>query len=286
MSYKKTCLSWIVAIICSSSAYCQDSISVSLWDKGAPGFENRKEIPEQAKDWWVRSVNNPSLTIFKPLKGRANGTAVVICPGGGHRNLVFNAEGAEAARFLNTLGITCFVLKYRLFREENSPYSAENAKEDIFRAMRFVRGNAAKFNIDTRRIGVMGFSAGGEMAGWVAYHFEENHYNNPDQIDLISARPDFQVLIYPGPLAVPDKVSAEAPSTFLLAANDDECCSEPVVKLLQLHRLAKVPVEVHLYREGNHAFNMGTRSKLISIHLWTQRLADWLKDGGLMPEKK
>jgi len=286
MLCKNAFASWMFTTVCFSSVYCQDSISVPLWEKGAPGFENRKNIPEQAKDWWVRSINNPSLVIFKPQKDRANGTAVVICPGGGHRNLVFNAEGAEAARFLNSLGITCFVLKYRLFREEGSPYTPENAKEDIFRAMRFVRGNAAKFNLDARKIGVMGFSAGGETAGWVSYHSEENHYKNPDQIDLISARPDFQVLVYPGPLAVPDKVEAGAPSTFLLAANDDECCSEPIVKLLQLHRVAKVPVEVHLYREGNHAFNMGTRSKLVSIHSWIQRLTDWLKDSGLLPEQK
>ncbi len=91
----------------------------------------------------------------------------------------------------------------------------------------------------------------------------------------------FKILIYPGPLVVPDSVSASAPKTFLLAANDDECCSPPVISLLQMHRKAKVPVEVHLYEQGNHAFNMGKRSMLRSIHSWPQRLADWLYDAGI-----
>ena len=246
--------------------------------KRGSGFENKKIEKEEAKDWWVKNIHNPSVTVFLPPKEKATGAAVVICPGGGHRTLVFNAEGRDAAIYLNSIGVAAFVLKYRLFREENSLYTEENAKQDIFRAMRLVRSRAKEFNIDTARVGVMGFSAGGEMAGWVSYHYLENHSVNPDKIDLLSARPSFQILIYPGPLAVPDSVSPTAPPTFLLAANDDECCSEPVVRLLQMHRQAKVPVEVHLYTQGNHAFNMGSRSSLLSIKNWPQRLADWLKD--------
>ena len=131
----------------------------------------------------------------------------------------------------------------------------------------------------------MGFSAGGEVAGWVSYHFTDKNFSNPDAIDKLSARPAFQVLIYPGPLSVPDSVAANSPPTFLLAANDDECCSEPVVKLLEMHRKAKVAVEVHLYEQGNHAFNMGSHSPLNSIKTWSQRLADWLKDNGWLNKK-
>ena len=271
----------IVLIFTPLSFFAQDSlIVIPLWPNGAPGFENRKNEKEEARDWWVKNIHNPSLTVFLPPKEIATGAAVVLCPGGGFRTLVFNAEGRDAAKFLNSIGVAAFVLKYRLFREENSPYKEENAKEDIFRAMRLVRSVAKDFNIDTARIGVMGFSAGGETAGWVSYHYTDKHFGTPDAVDRLNARPAFQVLIYPGPLAVPDSVTSTSPPSFLLAANDDTCCSEPIVRLLEMHRKAKVPVEVHLYQQGNHAFNMGNRSTLNSIKTWSQRLADWLKDNG------
>jgi len=256
----------------------QGGTVIPLWKNGAPGFENLKNQPEQAKDWWVRDINNPTLTVFLPTKEKANGTAVIICPGGGFTNLVYNAEGKDAAEYLNSLGVTAFVLKYRLFREEHSPYSMESPKQDIFRAMRLTKSLAGTYHIDTARLGVMGFSAGGEVSGWLSYHFNENHSVNADAIDRLSARPAFQILIYPGPLAVPDSVSADAPPTFLLAANEDPCCSESIVRLLLLHRKAKVPVEMHLYQNGTHAFNMGKRSEYVTLKSWPQRLADWLQD--------
>ena len=157
----------------------------------------------------------------------------------------------------------------------------ENAKQDVFRAMRLVRSLANEYKIDTARIGIMGFSAGGELAGWLSYHYSENHSIKKDAIDGLSARPSFQILIYPGPLVVPDSVSETAPATFLLAANNDQCCSQPVITLLQMHRKAKVPVEVHLYEQGDHGFNMGKRSLLSSIHSWPQRLAEWVNDSGI-----
>lgn len=273
-------------LVLSISGFAQDSsIVISLWQNGAPGFENRKNEKEEAKDWWVKNVHNPSITMFLPPKEIATGAAVVICPGGGHRTLVYNAEGKDPAKFLSSIGVAAFVLKYRLFREENSPYNEENVKQDIFRAMRLVRDIAKYYNIDTARIGVMGFSAGGEVAGWVSYHFADNNFASHEAIDYLTARPAFQVLVYPGPLAVPDSVSSSAPPTFLLAADDDTCCSEPIVRLLQMHRKAKVPVEMHLYEQGDHAFNMGTRSSLNTIKTWPQRLADWLRDNGWLDKK-
>lgn len=269
------------------AAKSQDSAQkIILWKNGAPGFENKKDEPEQAKDWWVRSIHNPSLTVYLPPKEIATGVAVVVCPGGGFTNLVFNAEGVDAAKYLNSIGIAAFVLKYRLFREENSPYTEQQPKQDIFRAMRLVRSMANTYNIDTARIGVMGFSAGGEVAGWVAYHYKDANYVKPDAVDLLTARPAFQLLIYPGPLAVPDSVEATAPPAFLLAANDDPCCAEPLLKLLKMHRDAKVPVEMHLYAQGNHGFNMGKRTTLTSIKSWPQRLTDWFVDNGWLKSKQ
>ena len=261
----------------------QDSAMViPLWKNGAPGFENKKNIPEEAKEWWVRSIHNPSLVVYPAPANIATGVAVVVCPGGGFRSLVFNAEGKDPAVYLNSLGITVFVLKYRLFRADSMFYTEENPKQDIFRAMRLVRSRAKEFNIDTAKIGVMGFSAGGEVAGWVAYHSQESHAVKPDAVDALSARPAFQVLIYPGPLAVPDAVTATAPRTFMLVANDDECCSEPVIKLLQMHRKVKVPVEVHIYAVGTHGFNMGKRSTFNSLKTWPDRLTDWIKESGII----
>src|SRR5882672_2943635 len=193
----------LLFILLPSLLNAQDSSStIYLWQNGAPGFENRKNEPEEAKDWWVKNVNNPSLTVFLPPKEKANGTSVVICPGGGHRTLVYNAEGADAANYLTSLGITAFVLKYRLFREENSPYKQENAIEDGRRAMQLVRKNAAQWNLDTTRIGLMGFSAGGELAGWIGFQFPHTQPARSDEIDKMRANPDFLILVYPGPLAV------------------------------------------------------------------------------------
>jgi len=256
---------------------------IPLWPNGAPGFENRRNEPEQAKDYWVKNIHNPSLTVFTPPAGKANGAAVVICPGGGHRLLVYTAEGVEPAQYLNNLGITVFVLKYRLGRDTLSPYQIDvHARQDGNRAMRLVRSKAAEYGLDTNRIGMMGFSAGGEVVDMVAFGNKKRDAHATDPIDRLSSRPDFVIQIYPGPLYIPEVIPADAPPAFLLAANDDPCCAVPVVSLLQKYRDAKVPVEVHLYTQGAHGFNMGKRSKLQSINTWPQRLADWLADNGYL----
>ena len=255
---------------------------IYLWSAGAPGFENRKNEPELAKDWWVKNIHNPSLTVYFPPKEKTNGAAVIICPGGGHSQLVITSEGQQAAEYFNSIGVTAFVLKYRLFREDNSPYKPANAIEDGRRAMRLVRQQATAFNLDTNRIGLMGFSAGGELAGWVAFNSSKENILIKDSIDKQNYKPGFLILVYPGPLVVPDSVQSDAPPLFMVAANDDECCSEPVVKLLQLYRKAKVKTEVHLYAQGKHAFNMGKRSALKSINTWPDRLTDWLLENSFL----
>jgi acetyl esterase/lipase len=270
------------------ASFAQDTPRViHLWANGAPGYESRRNEPEEAKDYWVKNVQNPSVTVYLPPKEKANGAAVVICPGGGHRLLVYNAEGRDPALFLNSLGITCFVLKYRLFREEKSPYSIETVRQDAYRAMRLVRSLAGAYAIDTARIGIMGFSAGGEVVAQVAYASGMGDPRAADPIDRLNGKPNFQILVYPGPLGVPDVVPSDAPPAFLIAADDDECCSPPVIKLLEKYREAHVPVEAHILSRGNHAFNMGYRSELRSVKAWPQRMADWLEDNQLLdPSKK
>lgn len=254
---------------------------ITLWPNGAPGSEARRGEAEIAQDYWVRNIHDPSLTVYRPPPGTANGTAVIVVPGGGHRLLVFEAEGEQPAAFLASLGITAFALKHRLAREEGSPYSIEgHARADAYRALRLVRSRAAEWHLDPNRVGIMGFSAGGEVVGLVSFAPGDGDPKAADPVDRVSGRPDFSIFIYPGPLAVPEAVPATAPPAFLLAAADDPCCGTPTVRLLQMFRDAKVPVEAHVFASGGHGFNMGQRSKLASIGTWPSRLAEWLADYG------
>jgi acetyl esterase/lipase len=259
---------------------------IPLWEKGAPGFEARRDEPEQHADWWYKNIHNPSLTVFLPPTGKANGTAVIVAAGGGHRELVFDPEGVEPAQYLASLGITAFALKYRLFREPGSKYTLDHTAQDIRRAMRTVRARAAEWRIDPRRIGVMGWSAGGEVAALVAYPPGDGVAGSADPIERVSARPDFQILIYPGPLGIPAKLPADAPPLFLLGAADDEYVAGVLFDLTARYRAAGAPIEVHIYAQGRHAFNMGQRSEFVSIRRWPARLAEWLEDRGLLEVKR
>jgi len=275
------CFALALAVLADSRGASAQQV-IPLWEKGAPGFETRRDEPEQHKDWWYKNIHNPSLTVFLPPPGRSNGTAVVIAAGGGHRELVFNPEGVEPAQYLASLGITAFALKYRLFREEGSKYTLDNTAEDIRRAMRTVRARAAEWNVDPRRIGVMGFSAGGEVAALVAYPPVAGNATSKDPIERVGARPDFEILIYPGPLGIPEKIPQDAPPLFLLGAADDENVVNVMFDLTRKYHEAGASIETHIYAQGRHGFNMGQRSKYVSVRNWPARLAEWLQDRGYL----
>jgi len=261
--------------------------TIPLWPSGAPGFESRRDEAELARDYWVRNIHNPSVTAFLSPKEKATGAAVVICPGGGHRELVFNAEGVEAARYLSSIGVAAFALKYRLGREKNSPYKPQvHAREDGLRAMRLVRSRAAEWGIDPKRVGIMGFSAGGEVASLVAFGPGGGNPEAADPVDRVDGRPDFLIEIYPGPLGIPDTLPKNSPPAFLLVANDDRGAARTVAGLFQKYRDAGAPVEAHVFARGGHAFNMGNRSKLATLKNWPQRLADWMADNELLNPPK
>lgn len=260
---------------------------IHLWPNGAPGFESRKDEPEKNENGRVTNVHNPSITVYPAPADKANGAAILIIPGGGHRQLGVIGEGSDPAKLVNDLGVTAFVLRHRLPREEGSPYSLDiHPKQDVQRAMRLIRSRAAEWKLDEKRIGVMGFSAGGEVVALLVYNPTEGDPKSSDPIERQSCRADFQISIYPGPLGVPQgPIPADAPPAFFLVANDDTSHVTPILDQLAKYEQAKRPVEVHLYAKGGHGFGMGTRSKLASIKAWPQRLVEWLGDSGILTAK-
>lgn len=276
---------WIAALILALAGPAAEPERIALWPNGAPGSEAHRGEAEVAREYWVNNIHDPSVTIFRPE--HPNGTAVIIAPGGGHRLLVIDAEGNDTARYFNRLGVTAFVLRYRLARQDGSTYTIEGtAKGDTLRALRLVRSRAREFGIDPNRIGLMGFSAGGELVSMVANADPSllgGTSGSADLVERFSARPDFQILVYPGPLGIPTVIPKTAPPAFLVAASDDECCSAPVLDLVTKFRAAGIPNEVHLFARGGHAFNMGLgRTERPGLKYWPNRLTDWLEDSELI----
>jgi acetyl esterase/lipase len=284
------------ALLLAAPAFAQyaesKSVTVSIWPDGAPGSAARRAEAEIARDYWVRNVHNPSLTIFRPDPLRANGAAVVIFPGGGHKLLVWTNEGTNFGRALTRYGLTVFVLKYRLAGEDGSPYTVErDAAADARQAVRWVRAYAPRYGVDPHRVGVMGFSAGGELVTLIADNPDPPDplaavasRNAPDLIGRQSARPDFQILLFPGPRGLPAKAAASAPPAFLAAGTKDECCAAPTVALYEQLRKAGVDAELHMYAGAGHAFNLDETDRIAVLH-WPDRLADWLADEGFMSSR-
>jgi acetyl esterase/lipase len=276
-------LSLIVSLALASVAVAQTSSPppmVALWPQGAPGSEARWAEPEIVENSYIRNIHQPSLTVFRADAAHANGAAIIVVPGGGHRILVWNNEGVAPARTLNRFGITTFVLKYRLAREAGSKYDiTRDAAADARRAVRWVRAHAAAYGVDPHRIGLMGFSAGGELVSQVA-DAPPPAVARPDAVDRADGRPDFQVLIYPGPLGIPAPTVTGAPPAFLAAGTLDQCCAMPTITLYQQLRAAGVSAELHLFADTDHGFNVAAHSERVSLAHWPDRLADWLSDGG------
>ncbi len=257
---------------------------VHLWDKGQPGHEDRRDIPEQHADWWWRSINNPSLTVYAPDPAKNTGTAVIVVPGGGHENVVFGEEGVKPAQYLQSLGVTAFALKYVLAREKGSPYTIEgDAESDLVRAVRWVRAHAADYGINPDRIGVMGFSAGGELTSILAFSPKPDMPDAPDPIDRVSCKADFLIEIYPGPLGIPPTIWQAPPPAFLLNAYDDKMAVADTDAIERLYGAwPDVPLERHVLSSGAHGFNMGDRSNKTAVRTWSNRLGDWLGDMGYL----
>jgi len=259
---------------------------IVLWPDGAPGSAERRREPEVARDYWVRNIHDPSLLAF-PADARHNtGAAVIVMPGGAHRFLVWENEGTKVAAALNRMGVSAFVLKYRLAKEEGSRYSvAGEAADDARRSIRWVRAHAGEYGIDPARVGLMGFSAGGELVTLVADNPVPAGRPVRDAVDRLSARPDFQVLVFPGPAGQPAADVAHAPPAFIVAGSLDTCCAGPSVGLYEQLRRAGISAELHMYADADHAFNLDESNRISILH-WPDRLHDWLADGGWLDAKR
>tara|TARA_B100000678_G_scaffold281461_1_gene279334 strand:- start:1440 stop:2333 length:894 start_codon:yes stop_codon:yes gene_type:complete len=256
---------------------------IDLWKGGVPGHEDRASIPEESRDYWTKSINNPSLRHFPAWPERRTGAAVIIMPGGAHEFLVTTTEGVDVARWFAQRGVSAFVLSYRLFRQEGYPWTIADARQDAERAVRLLRSQAGELQIDPERIGVMGFSAGGELARMTLLSPPVTPPGDGDAIDLLPARPDFGILVFPGPLkAEGEAVTAQSPPLLLSAANDDECCAQPIVDVFDAYRAAGASVEMHMYAAGGHAYNMGEATPFVSLRNWPDRITDWMTDRGYL----
>jgi acetyl esterase/lipase len=273
--------------------------SVPLWPNGAPGSEgltspeilsSRVEPTTPTVDGLtmqtVSNVNNPSITPFLPLGFRSTGAAVVIAPGGGHQFLAIEHEGYAVARVLADRGIAAFVLKYRLAKEANSPYKVEvHALMDAQRAIRLVRSDAGKWGVDPHRVGIMGFSAGGELAMLAATRYDKPVAGSSDSVDQLNCRPDFVALLYPGGDPSGAAIPKDMPPAFLACAyNDKPATSENLAKLYMHLKETGVPAEFHIYNSGGHGFGVRPDSERPVAH-WTDLFVDWLGDRGITSNK-
>jgi acetyl esterase/lipase len=280
-------------------------IVVDLWPAKAPdeadniGPEKvrmspkltKKEVEVTESTKMLTNVTKPTIKIYRPAKEKDTGAAVLICPGGGYWNLYWELEGEEVAAWMTSQGMTGIILKYRVPRRPGEPERepARRPLQDAQRAVRLVRSRAKEWNIDPKRIGIVGFSAGGHLAIATATSFEKPTYEPIDDVDKVSCRPDFAIAVYPGYLKAKDKdelapglrIPANTPPIFLAHGGAD-IISPPehsVLMYLALKR-AGIPAELHIYAGATHDF--GVRKVDNPCSTWTERCIDWLRNQGLL----
>ena len=272
----------------------EPSAVIHVWSGKAPGetTDLGPEVTQAAKANEVppttrlTNISSPTMTVFLPSLEKRNGTSVVICPGGGYHILAWDKEGTEVAEWLNSIGVSAFVLKYR------TPTAARPAPwlapaQDAQRAVSVVRHRASEWNLSEDRIGLLGFSAGGSTAAQAAIKSSTRLYEVTDDADRTSCRPDFVTLVYPaylvddkGQLKVDLTVTKETPPMFLAHAFNDPVPCENSVQLFLALKKASVPADLHIYSSGGHGFGLRPSDQPAST--WPQRCEDWLKQRGLL----
>lgn len=263
--------------------------AIPLWQGGAPGSEGLSSPltmrwENYATTWYavVSNINTPALIPFLPPADRATGAAVVVCPGGGHRFLAMEHEGYAVGKWLSEHGVAAFVLEYRLAQAPGSHYSvAVHSLMDVQRAIRTVRSRAREWNVNPASVGVMGFSAGGEVAVRAATQSDKPVPGSSDDIDRQDCAPNFQALFYPGMPPAPPAPSSRTPPAFLCGASDDGFGLTPgLVQFYTALTAAGVPAELHVYARGGHGF--GIRDEDRAVYSWMPLFMAWLKGGGFL----
>jgi len=252
---------------------------------------DRRHVEVTEPTTMVTDVSKPTITIYRPTQEKDSRTAMLICPGGGYWNLYWQLEGEEVAVWLNSIGVTGIILKYRVPRRPDEPESepARRPLQDAQRSISLVRSKAKELGLHPEQIGIVGFSAGGHLAIATATNFEKRTYEPIDEVDKVSCRPDFAILVYPGYLKAKDKdelapglrIPAGTPPVFLAHGGDD-IISPPehsVLMYLALKR-AGVPAELHIYAAAAHDF--GVRPSEHPCSTWTQACANWLRHQGFL----
>lgn len=280
--------------IASPNAMSAEKPVIQLWPNGLPkgsvklpaekvAAAKKKETEER-----IAYVDDPTITIYRAPKSKANGCALVICPGGGYNILAWPKEGLEVAEYFNTRGVTCAVLKYRVPRRDPDVPHTEPL-QDAQRAIRLLRHHAKDWGIDPKRVGILGFSAGGNLATMAGLHHAKQTYPRVDQADDLSARPDFMCPIYPayygdekepGPLSPLLKVDRKSPPTFIAVTSDDKLRGYNSALFYAELKKNNVSAELHVYEKGGHGY--GIRPSKNAVSQWHHRCAEWLQTRGLL----
>ena len=292
----------IVLALASSVCARKPELQLNVWPGDPPG--EKVELPPEedttgpdgrlvAGDRVIRlgNVTTPTISVYRPQPETDTGAAVIICPGGGHHILAWDLEGTEVAGWLNSIGVTGIVLKYRVpFRNPDRRWQA--AVQDAQRAVSLVRSRAAEWELDSERIGVLGFSAGGETAGLTAVFGNDRTYESVDAVDEVSCCPDFAALIYAGGFVDREeprlrehvRVTAETPRMFFVHAFDDNVPVANCLLMMQALKEAGVPSELHIYPTGGHGY--GLRPTDEPVTTWPARCEEWLRRSGLLQREE
>lgn len=255
---------------------------IPLWRDGAPGSEARKDEAEKVEGTNITNVHNPSLTPYLPDADKATGTAVIVCPGGGHRKLCVGHEGYALCEWFRDQGIAAFLFKYRLSNEEGTSYTLEgDAMNDTRRAIRTVRSRAKEWNINPDRIGIVGFSAGGELAAYAAMWPEAGDPKATDPIEKVSSRPDFQGLIYPGKSDTFTVEEGMPPVFIACGYGDRPDIAKGMASVYLKYKEAGVKAELHIYSNAGHGFGYRPDSTS-AAGKWVDRFKEWLVDSDLL----